>query len=49
MNVQYIDSMNLEVGKVSAKIAKTQYNRTVLLQKEGLKAVSDVEEKRTKL
>ncbi|WP_298366797.1 biotin/lipoyl-binding protein [uncultured Lutibacter sp.] len=43
------DSMNLEAVKVSAEIAKSQYNRTVLLQKEGLKAVKDVEEKRAKL
>ncbi|MDV7188307.1 HlyD family efflux transporter periplasmic adaptor subunit [Lutibacter sp. TH_r2] len=43
------DSMDLEAIKVKTDIAKTQFNRTVLLQKEGLKAVKDVEEKRAKL
>ena len=31
------------------KIAKTQYNRSVNLNKEGLKPMTDVEEKRVKL
>ncbi|WP_111707717.1 HlyD family secretion protein [Lutibacter citreus] len=43
------DSMDLEAIKIKAKIAKTQYNRTVSLHEEGLKAVKDVEEKSAKL
>jgi multidrug efflux pump subunit AcrA (membrane-fusion protein) len=43
------DSMNLEAVKIKADIEKIQYNRTVSLQIEGLKAVKDVEEKRAKL
>ena len=43
------DSIDLEAAKTNIKIARTQYNRTTQLQKEGLKAVTDVEEKRLKL
>lgn len=43
------DSMDLEAIKIKADIGKIQYDRTILLQKEGLKAVKDVEEKRGKL
>ena len=43
------DSMDLEAIKVKSDIAKTQFDRTVLLQKEGLKAVKDVEDKRAEL
>jgi len=43
------DSMDLEAIKIKADIGNTQYERTVLLQEEGLKAVKDVEEKRSKL
>lgn len=40
------DSIALEAEKVNLKIAKKQLNRTVSLEKEGLKATKDVEEKR---
>lgn len=43
------DSMDLEAVKIKASIAKIQYDRTISLQEEGLKAVKDVEEKRAKL
>ena len=43
------DSIDLEANKVKSTILKTQYERTVSLQKEGLKAVKDVEEKKSKL
>jgi multidrug resistance efflux pump len=43
------DSIDLEAVKTQIKIAKTQYNRAVQLQKEGLKPLTDVEEKRLKL
>jgi multidrug resistance efflux pump len=43
------DSMDLEAIKIKADIAKIQYERTISLQEEGLKAVKDVEEKRAKL
>jgi len=43
------DSMDLEAVKIKENIARIQYKRTVLLQKEGLKAVKDVEEKSAKL
>ncbi len=43
------DSIDLEASKTNNKIAQTQYDRTALLQSEGLKAVTDVEEKRLKL
>ncbi|CAM1343471.1 HlyD family secretion protein [Tenacibaculum amylolyticum] len=42
------DSIDLEAIKTKNMIAKTQYERAVSLQKEGLKAVKDVEEKRAK-
>lgn len=43
------DSIDLVSIQTNAEIANTQYERTVLLEKEGLKAVKDVEEKRSKL
>jgi multidrug resistance efflux pump len=43
------DSMDLEAVKTQLKIANTQFNRSVLLNKEGLKPLTDVEEKRLKL
>jgi multidrug resistance efflux pump len=43
------DSMDLVAVKTQLKIANTQYNRSSQLNKEGLKALSDVEEKRLKL
>lgn len=43
------DSMDLEAVKTQIRIANTQYARAVQLTKEGLKAVTDVEEKRLKL
>lgn len=43
------DSIDFEAVKIKADIAKIQYERTLMLQKEGLKAVKDVEEKRSKL
>ena len=43
------DSMDLEAVKTQIKIANTQFNRAVTLNKDGLKAVVDVEEKRLKL
>ncbi|MCG9970294.1 HlyD family secretion protein [Christiangramia crocea] len=43
------DSIDLEAAKTNLSIAETQYNRTRQLQEEGLKAVTDVEEKRLKL
>ncbi|WP_417290950.1 HlyD family secretion protein [Corallibacter sp.] len=43
------DSIDLEALKIKADIANTQYNRTVDLQTEGLKAVKDVEDSRNKL
>jgi multidrug resistance efflux pump len=43
------DSMDLEAVKTQIKIANTQFNRAVILEKNGLKAVVDVEEKRLKL
>lgn len=42
------DSIDLEAIKTKNMIAKTQYERAVSLQQEGLKAVKDVEEKRAK-
>lgn len=44
-----IDSMDLEAAKTNISIAQRQYERTVELQNEGLKAVKDVEDKRLKL
>ena len=43
------DSIDLEAVKINATIAQIQYERTLTLQEEGLKAVKDVEEKRSKL
>jgi multidrug resistance efflux pump len=43
------DSMDLVAVKTQLKIANTQYDRSVQLQKEGLKPLTDVEEKRLKL
>ncbi|WP_452226295.1 HlyD family secretion protein [Lacinutrix cladophorae] len=43
------DSIELEAANTNLKIAKKQYDRTVTLQEEGLKALKDVEEKRLKL
>ncbi|CCG54277.1 Probable ABC-type transport system, membrane fusion efflux protein component [Flavobacterium indicum GPTSA100-9 = DSM 17447] len=43
------DSTDLEASKTQLKIAKTQYNRSVQLNKDGLKPLTDVEEKRLKL
>ena len=43
------DSIDLEAAKTNLSIAERQYDRVVQLQSEGLKAVTDVEEKRLKL
>lgn len=43
------DSIDLLASKTNQRIAQKQYNRTVTLQGEGLKAVTDVEVKRLKL
>ena len=43
------DSIDFEAAKTNISIAERQYNRIDQLQKEGLKAVTDVEEKRLKL
>ncbi|MCW5515003.1 HlyD family secretion protein [Muriicola sp. Z0-33] len=43
------DSIDLEAAKTNIEIAKRQFNRITQLQKEGLKALTDVEEKRLKL
>ena len=43
------DSIDFEAAKTNINIAEKQFNRTQTLQKEGLKAVIDVEEKRIKL
>lgn len=43
------DSIDFEASKINLIIAEKQYNRTVLLEKEGLKAVRDVENKKLKL
>jgi multidrug resistance efflux pump len=43
------DSIDLEAAKTNISIAQRQYDRVVQLQNEGLKAVTDVEEKRLKL
>ncbi|SFN65994.1 Multidrug resistance efflux pump [Bizionia echini] len=42
------DSIDTEAAKTNLNIAETQYQRTLTLQNEGLKAVKDVEEKRLK-
>jgi multidrug efflux pump subunit AcrA (membrane-fusion protein) len=43
------DSIDLEAVKTQLRIAQIQFNRATTLNKEGLKAVTDVEEKRLKL
>jgi multidrug resistance efflux pump len=43
------DSMDLEAIKTQIKIANTQFKRAVQLNREGLKPLTDVEEKRLKL
>jgi multidrug efflux pump subunit AcrA (membrane-fusion protein) len=43
------DSIDLVAVKTQLKIAKTQFDRATQLNKEGLKPLSDVEEKRLKL
>lgn len=43
------DSVDLEAVKTQVKIATTQFNRAIQLNKEGLKPLTDVEEKRLKL
>ena len=43
------DSIDFEAAKTNLEIAQRQYDRTVTLQEEGLKAVTDVEGKRLKL
>ena len=43
------DSIDLEAANTNINIAQRQYDRTVQLQSEGLKAMTDVEEKRLKL
>jgi adhesin transport system membrane fusion protein len=43
------DSIEFEAAKTNLKIAEKQFTRTETLQKEGLKAVIDVEEKGLKL
>jgi len=42
------DSIDFEAVKIKNSIAKTQYERVLNLQKEGLKATKDVEEKSAK-
>ena len=43
------DSIDLEAAKTQLSIAEQQFNRTAQLREEGLKAQTDVEEKRLKL
>jgi multidrug resistance efflux pump len=43
------DSIDLIAVKTQVKIANTQFNRAIALNKEGLKPLTDVEEKRLKL
>ena len=43
------DSMDLVAVKTQIKIANTQFSRSIALNKEGLKPMTDVEEKRLKL
>ncbi len=43
------DSIDFQAAKTNIEIARIQYERTVTLQKEGLKPVTDVEAKRLKL
>ena len=43
------DSIDLEAIRIKSEISNTQYERTLILQTEGLKAVKDVENQRAKL
>lgn len=43
------DSIDLEAANTNLNIAERQYNRIAQLQQEGLKSMTDVEEKRLKL
>lgn len=43
------DSIDLEAARTNQTIAERQYQRTVTLEEEGLKALTDVEAKRLKL
>lgn len=43
------DSMDLEAVKTQLRIARTQFDRSSALNKEGLKPMTDVEQKRLKL
>lgn len=43
------DSIDLEAAKTNLKIAETQYNRVKQLEEEGLKAMTELEEKSLKL
>jgi multidrug resistance efflux pump len=43
------DSMDLEATRTQLKIAQTQFNRSLQLNSEGLKPITDLEEKRLKL
>jgi multidrug resistance efflux pump len=43
------DSIDLEAAKTNISIAQRQYERVVQLESEGLKAITDLEEKRLKL
>lgn len=43
------DSMDLEAVKTQLRIAQAQFNRSTALNKEGLKPMTDVEQKRLKL
>ncbi len=43
------DSIDFQAAKTNLQIAERQYERTETLQNEGLKAMTDVEEKRLKL
>ncbi|MFD2564941.1 HlyD family secretion protein [Aquimarina rubra] len=43
------DSIDLEAAKTNISIAERQFNRTRQLEEEGLKSLTDVEEKRLKL
>jgi multidrug resistance efflux pump len=43
------DSIDLQAARTNKDIAERQFNRTQTLQQEGLKAMTDIEEKRLKL
>ena len=43
------DSMDLGAAEINSKIAEIQYKRAITLQKEGLKPMTDVEQKNIKL